>query len=56
MTATKIEQDYIAEKWVPSYYGLWFTVARNGRQDLSVKVTTLREARDEANKRNQVMA
>jgi hypothetical protein len=55
---TQVERDYLAGKWVPSYYGNKFTVANrnrsDGEQDLSFKVTTLIEAKEEAIRRNLI--
>lgn len=57
---TQVERDYYDNKWIPSYYGLKFTVARKnsgneGEQDLSFIVLTLDEAVTEANKRNELI-
>lgn len=54
---TQVERDYVDGKWVPSYYGLKFTVARNvpspaSDQDRSFIVPTLAEAQAEASRRN----
>lgn len=56
---TQVEQDYLDGKWVPSYYGNKFTVARRigdpgdeSEQDTSFKVATLVEAQAEAGLRN----
>lgn len=56
---TCVERDYEAGLWVPSYYGLRYTVARKheglsrkSEIDPIFRTATLSEAQDEARNRN----
>lgn len=54
----KLDQQYESGLWVPSYYGLNFTVAHKvpkaqKDQDVSFIVKTLKEAQAECKRRNR---
>ena len=56
-TLTKVEQDYLDGKWVPSYYGQRFAVARKtpgpaSDIDPAFRCVTFEESREEADMRN----
>jgi hypothetical protein len=66
MSMERVSMDYEAGKWVPSYYGLKFTVAKKGANipceqngirfvsecDPTIKVRTLAEAQEVCDGRN----